>query len=64
NTHLVIDSELLNEALQFSGLKSKKETVNAALREFINSRKQLEVIESFGKFDPDPDYDYKQGRKP
>jgi len=40
----------------------KKETIYTALREFINRRKQLEIIDLFGKLDPDPDYDYKQGR--
>jgi hypothetical protein len=64
NTHLTVDNELLSEALKLSGLKNKRETVNAALREFIARHKQLEVIELFGKLDPDPDYDYKKGRTP
>ena len=54
--------ELINEALKIGGFKTKKETIYIALREFINRRKQLEIIDLFGKFDPDPDYDYKQGR--
>ncbi|MBA4368813.1 MAG: DUF2191 domain-containing protein [Desulfobacterium sp.] len=59
-TNLAIDNELLNEALEMSGLKTKKETVNFVLKEFINRRKQLEIKEIFGKMDPDPDY--KRGR--
>ena len=61
-TNLAIDNELLHEALLISGLKTKKDTVNLALKEFIDRRKQLEIIDIFGKMDPDPDYDYKKGR--
>ena len=62
STNLVIDPELLQKALEVSGLKTKKDTVNLALKELINRRKQLEIIGLFGKMDPDPDYDYKKGR--
>lgn len=61
-TNLAIDPELLRKALEISGLKTKKDTVNMALKEFINRRKQLEILEIFGKMDPDPDYNYKEGR--
>lgn len=61
-TNLAIDNSLLNEALEISGLKTKKDTVNLALKEFVDKRKQLEIIGLFGKMDPDPDYDYKKGR--
>ena len=61
-TNLAIDPELLIKALNISGLKTKKETVNLALKEFINRRKQLEILELFGTMDPDPNYDYKKGR--
>ena len=62
-TNLAIDDQLLEEALLISGLKTKKDTVNHALREFINRRKQLEILELFGNLDPDEDYDYKKGRQ-
>ena len=53
---------LLQKALEVNGLKTKKETVNLALQEFINRHKQLEILDLFGKMEPDPDYDYKKGR--
>lgn len=62
-TNLAIDNQLLEEALLISGLKTKKDTVNIALKEFVNRRKQQEIIELFGKLDPDPDYNYKKGRE-
>ncbi len=61
-TNLAINQELLGEALKISGMRTKKDTVNLALKEFVNRRKQLEIIDLFGKMDPDPDYDYKKGR--
>jgi Arc/MetJ family transcription regulator len=61
-TNLAINQELLNKALEISGLKTKKDTVNLALKEFINRRKQLEITELFGKMEPDADYDYKKAR--
>ena len=61
-TNLAIDPKLLKQALEISGLKTKKDTVNMALKEFINRRKQLEILGIFGKMDPDPNYDYKEGR--
>lgn len=61
-TNLAIDIELLKKALEVSGLKTKRETVNLALLEFVNRHKQLEVIDLFGKMGPDPGYDYKKGR--
>ena len=45
------------------GYKTKKETVNAALKEFIERHKQTEIIELFGQLPSDSDYDYKTGRK-
>lgn len=61
-TNLAINQELLSKALELSGLKTKKDTVNLALKEFVNRRKQLEIISFFGEMDTDPDYDYKKGR--
>jgi Arc/MetJ family transcription regulator len=61
-TNLAIDEELLRMALEISGLRTKKDIVNLALKEFVNRRKQMEIIDLFGKIDPDPDYDYKKGR--
>jgi len=63
-TNLAIDDKLLQEALSISGFKTKKDTVNNALKEFINRRKQQEILTLFGKLDADADYNYKHGRKP
>ena len=62
-TNLSIDPELLEEALKVGGFSTKKDTVNQALKEFVQRRKQQEIIELFGNFPCDEGYDYKQGRK-
>ena len=48
-TNLAIDDNLLHEALEISGLKTKKDTVNLALKEFVDRHKQLEILSIFGK---------------
>jgi hypothetical protein len=61
-TNLAINTDLLALALQIGGLKTKKDTVNAALEEFIKRRKMEEVISLFNTVDYDTNYDYKQLR--
>jgi len=61
-TNLAIDDKLLVEAQTIGGNKTKKATVTEALKEYIQRRKQVEVISLFGKVDYDPDYDYKRTR--
>ena len=61
-SNLAIDDQLLTQALELGHFKTKKETVNSALKEFIEKRKQLEVIDLFGTIDFDEDYDYKKVR--
>jgi len=62
-TNLALDDNLLKLALKVGGFKTKKDTVNAALKEFVERHKQQEIIELFGNFPPDEDYNYKEGRK-
>jgi len=62
-TNLAINDVLLNNALEIGGYRSKKDTVNAALEEFIQRRKAEDVIGLFGKIEFDESYDYKKQRK-
>jgi len=62
-TNLAIDNILLDEALKVGGLKTKKDTVNTALKEFIQKRKQVEIVDFFGAVEYDKDYDYKKLRQ-
>jgi len=62
-TNLAIDDKLINEARRIGKHKTKKEAVSAALKEYVDRRKQLEILELFGTIDYDPTYDYKKMRK-
>jgi hypothetical protein len=62
-TNLALDDQLIEEARKLGGYKSKKDTVNAALDEFIQHRRRLEVIKAFGTIDFDETYDYKIERQ-
>ena len=61
-TNLIFDTELLNEALEIGGYRTKGETVNEALREYVNKRRASEVLSLFGTVDYDTDYHYKESR--
>jgi Arc/MetJ family transcription regulator len=62
-TNLALDDRLLEEALKIGGRATKKETVNEALKEYINRRKQARVLDLFGAVDYDPKYTYKKQRR-
>jgi Arc/MetJ family transcription regulator len=62
-TNLNIDDGLLDEAVKVSGKKTKRETVNAALAEYVSRRKQRRILDLFGKLEWDPKYDYKKERE-
>ena len=61
-TNLSIDPDLLNRALHVGGEKTKKATVNRALREFVARREQERLLELFGKLDWGDEFDYKSER--
>jgi len=62
-TNLAIDDYLLEKALAIGGHRTKRETVNEALEEYIQRRKRLEALEAFGTIDFDPNYNHKRARK-
>nr|MBQ5525854.1 type II toxin-antitoxin system VapB family antitoxin [Succinivibrionaceae bacterium] len=57
-----IDDTLLEKAMRIGGLKTREETVNQALREFIERREAEKLIAAFGTVDFDEGYDYKAER--
>ena len=62
-TNLAIDDRLLDEALRVGGHRTKKDTVTEALEEYIQRRKQVRILELFGKVEFDPKYDHKRQRR-
>lgn len=62
-TNQPIDDDLLAEAQRVGGHRTKKATVIAALKEYIQRRKQLQILDLFGAIDYAPDHDYKAQRQ-
>jgi hypothetical protein len=61
-TNLAIDDDLLEEARLIGKHATKKAVVNEALMEYIQRRKQAEIIKLFHCVEYGPDYDYKAQR--
>ena len=55
-TNLAIDLDLLETALKTGALKTKKDTVKLAFAEFIQRRKNAEILSLFGTVVYDDDY--------
>jgi putative antitoxin of VapBC-like toxin-antitoxin system len=62
-TNLAIDDRLLEQAQKVGRHRTKRETVNAALEEYIRHREQQEILSLFGKIGYESAYDYKRERK-
>jgi Arc/MetJ family transcription regulator len=50
-TNIVIDDKLMQEALRATGLKTKKEAVELALRTLLRLQKQTQLRKLRGKLD-------------
>ena len=61
-TNLQIDPALLDRALAVSGERTKKAAVTMALREFIDRRRQKDLLDLFGQLEWDDTFDYKAER--
>jgi Arc/MetJ family transcription regulator len=61
-TNIVLDDRLVKEAMKLGGIQTKREIVDLALREFVTSRKRLDLraLRSSGLIDEA--YDYKSLR--
>jgi Arc/MetJ family transcription regulator len=62
-TNLQIDDALIREALQIGGLRTKRAVVEKALREYVQRRKQLQILELFGAINYEEGFDYKEQRR-
>ena len=58
-TNIELDADLVREALELSGIKTKRALIHEALLEFVAHRKRLDLRDLEGSDVLDPDYDYK-----
>ena len=62
-TNLAIDDRLIEQAWKLGKHKTKKAVVTEALEEYIQRRKQKDIICLFNKIEYEEGYDYKEQRK-
>jgi Arc/MetJ family transcription regulator len=62
-TNIVLDDNLVKEAFRHAPVKTKRELVDLALREFVAARKRRDLRELFGRGGIREDYDYKSLRE-
>jgi Arc/MetJ family transcription regulator len=62
-TNLALNDHLIDAAVKAGGHRTKKEAVTAALQEYVQHRRQLQVLRLAGSIEYDPRYDYKAERR-
>jgi Arc/MetJ family transcription regulator len=63
-TNIEVDDELIKEAQELSGLKTKRAVVDAALRMFVRVQHQKDVLKLAGKVKWEGDLDaMREGRE-
>ncbi|MDR1308528.1 MAG: type II toxin-antitoxin system VapB family antitoxin, partial [Deltaproteobacteria bacterium] len=62
-TDIIIDDEIMRDAMEISGIRTKKGVVEQVMREFIARHARKDLSELRGKVRFADDYDYKANRK-
>jgi len=62
-TNIMIDDELIDQAMRISGLSTKKDVVAIALKEFVERRSRKDLADLHGKICFAEGYDYKAMRE-
>lgn len=62
-TNIVLDDELVEEALTITGARTKKEVVHLALQELVRSRKKKNLADLAGRIRFRTGFDHKSMRK-
>ena len=62
-TNLAIDDGLLEHAIRLGKFRTEKETVTQALTEFIQRRRQRNILKALGTIEFRKGWDYKKDRR-
>lgn len=62
-TNIVLDEQLIAEALAITGVKTKREVVHLALEELVHRRNKKDLTELAGKVRLQDDFDHKRLRE-
>lgn len=62
-TNVVLDDALVEEAQRLSGIRTKRDLIDRALREFVAARRRRSLLELDGQIEFAPGYDHKALRQ-
>ncbi len=62
-TNVVLDETLVEEAFKLGCVKTKRELIHEALKEYVENRKRLNLLDLSGKIKFTGGYDYKAMRE-
>jgi Arc/MetJ family transcription regulator len=62
-TNIILDDNLVQEAFKYSNAKTKKDLIHLALKEFVEKRRRLNLLDLEGKIEFFEDYDHKKLRE-
>ena len=62
-TNIVLDDCVLEQVMELAKVKTKREAVDLALREYVDNRNRKRLSELTGKIDFYSDYDHKALRE-
>jgi Arc/MetJ family transcription regulator len=62
-TNVVLDDRLVEEAFSLTGVRTKRELIDLALRELIRQRRKRDLTELAGKVQLRDDFDHKALRR-
>jgi Arc/MetJ family transcription regulator len=62
-TNVVLNERLVAEAFKYAAVKTKKDLIDLALREFVQQRKRADIRDLRGKGLVDRSYDYRAARR-
>ena len=62
-TNIVLDDRLVQEAFQYTHVKTKKDLIDLALREFIDNKSRLNLTDLKGRILFRKGYDHKKMRQ-
>jgi Arc/MetJ family transcription regulator len=62
-TNVVLDDKLVEEAFSVTGVRTKRELIDLALRELIRQRRKRDLTDLAGKIQLREDFDHKTLRR-
>ena len=62
-TNVVLDDHLMAQAIKVSGMRTKRELIMTALKEFVQNHSRRDIRELRGKVSFSEGYDYKSLRE-